>query len=65
MITNREKLETLQGLVIDALIEELKQGKTHNISVATTLLTANKVVTLPTTEDSMHNKILKAKKVNQ
>ena len=40
MNENRRKLEKLQGLVIDALIEELSNGDTRNISVANTLSTA-------------------------
>lgn len=56
----RNKLTQLQELVIDALIEELKNGDTSNISVANTLLATNKVVTQPETEESMHEKIRKA-----
>lgn len=53
----RSKLEELQLLVVEALIEELKSGDTTNISVANTLLTANKVITQPDSEESMHSKV--------
>jgi hypothetical protein len=65
MATNKEmrnKLEELQLLVVEALIQELKEGNTANISVANTLLATNKVVTQPETEESMHEKIRKATK---
>ena len=66
MKENRKKLEELQGLVIDALIEELKNGDTRNISVANTLLTSNKVVTQPESEESVHSKVKRAiKKVDK
>ena len=60
MNENRRKLEKLQGLVIDALIEELSNGDTRNISVANTLLTSNKVVTQPESEESVHSKVKRA-----
>jgi hypothetical protein len=53
------KLEQLQELLIDALIKELKDGDTTNISVANTLLTANKIVVPPEDKDDMHNKVKK------
>lgn len=65
MATNKEmrhKLEELQLLVVEALIQELREGNTANISVANTLLATNKVVTQPETEESMHEKIRKATK---
>jgi hypothetical protein len=65
MATNKEmrnKLEELQLLVVEALIKELREGNTANISVANTLLATNKVVTQPETEESMHEKIRKATK---
>ena len=53
------KLEKLQELLIDALISELKEGDTTNISVANTLLTANKIVVPPEDKNDMHNKVSK------
>ena len=58
-MNTREKLEILQDLTIDALIKELEAGDTSNISVANTLLTANKVVTKPEEGDSVHSKVQK------
>jgi hypothetical protein len=55
------KLDKLQDLVIDALIAELEEGNTDNISVANTLLTANKIVVAPEADD-MHSKIKKIKR---
>lgn len=58
-MNNREKLEKLQELTIDALIAELEAGDTSNINVANTLLTANKVVSKPEEGDSVHSKVQK------
>ena len=57
-----KKLDILQELVIDALIEELKSGDTTNISVANTLLSVNKVLVKPDEQESQHQKVKKIMK---
>lgn len=63
MATNiNQKLDKLQELVIDQLIKELEEGISDNISVANTLLTANKVVIKHDEGDSTHAKVKKIMK---
>lgn len=52
-----KKLEALQELVIDNLIEQLKGGDTSNISTANTLLMNNKIVIKPEESEGMHDKV--------
>ena len=52
-------LEKLQELVIKQLIRELEEGDTSNISVANTLLTANKVVVKHNEGEGTHSKVKK------
>lgn len=65
MSTTRNKLDELQELTIDALIAELKSGDTTNISVANTLLTANKVVVKQDEGVTQHSKVKKIMKRKQ
>jgi len=55
-------LETLQGLVIKALIKELEEGDTSNIGTANTLLTANKIVVKHEEGGGTHSKVKKIMK---
>ena len=52
-----KELEELQVLVIQQLKRELKEGNTENISVANTLLTANKVVVKHDQGENVHSKV--------
>ena len=56
------KLDELQVMVIDALIGELRNGDTTNISVANSLLSNNKVVVKHEEGENQHSKIKKIMK---
>lgn len=61
----KNKLEELQSLLIDNLIEELKSGDTRNIAVANSLLTSNKIVVKNDDGENQHTKIKKIMKRNE
>lgn len=53
------KVDRLHELVIEQLIKELEAGDTTNISVANSLLTANKKVVKQDEGDTQHSKVKK------
>jgi hypothetical protein len=62
MNRDSEDLEELRRLLIQALIKELKEGDTTNVSVANSLLANNKIVVKHEEGENQHSKIKKIMK---
>jgi HKD family nuclease len=56
------QIDRLQELVIENLIKELESGDTTNISVANTMLTANKVIVKQSEGETQHKKVKRVMK---